>query len=803
MGRDCRFRLVEASRGKDGEALLSEKAAGNLLEEIRNAAQKKTADGTDINDAVIAEIAARKINKKIEGDIQKRNAAINIIKSKELTTKIDDFVADGLTPRKAIQAVLVGVQGVYKAGRSSVDAKFKALHARYLGGFVQDLEKADLLTIVNQRGMQAEIEKELWEIGKGKGGITKSKEALQIAKIIYKYNESLRLRQNRAGAAIDRLENFTAAQTHDRIEMRKQGYEKWRDAILPMLDKERTFQGADAEEFLKGAYEVLTTGVTKKAEDNEKMFEFKGAANLAKKASRSRILHFKDAESSIEYREKFGKRDFIEGVLSNIERSSRNLALMETFGTNPRAMFDKILSDTKKKYRGDPEKIKDLVNERAVRNFFDEVEGSNLIPESPSLAQVGSIARAIQSLSKLGGALISSFSDIPVKASELQHQGFGVLESYGITLGDIRVNGSERKQVGALIGVGFDSMAGSIMSRFSATDDLPGGMAKLQRLFFKLNGLTWWTDAHKVGTGLAMSHRLAQFKDLSFNGLDADTQRLFKNYDISDSDWESIRKSATKQLDGNEYITPDAIRDIEGLTNKQKEILEDKLRAYFVDRVDSAVITPGARESVYTNFGYARGTVAGEFFRTMMQFKSFPITFISRVVGRGLYAKGKADIPAMVQTAIMTTLMGYVSMSAKDFVKGKEPRPLDNPDTWKAALLQGGGLGIFGDFIFGEYNRFGKDLTTTAMGPTFSTLSDLAKLYAAARDGDDVAAKSLNFTLNNMPLANLFYLRPALNYMFIYQLQEAVNPGYLKRMERRAEKETNQKFLIKPSSAIQ
>jgi hypothetical protein len=492
----------------------------------------------------------------------------------------------------------------------------------------------------------------------------------------------------------------------------------------------------------------------------------------------------------------------MEGVLQNIEHSSRNVAMLETLGTNPEAMFDKILKDTKSKYRGEPDKIKDLINERSVRNFYDEVSGNNLIPESPSLAKVGSVLRALQSITKLGGAVISSLSDIPVKAAELQHQGFNVLDSYGITLGDIRLNNSERKQLGALIGVGIDSMTGAIASRFSATDDLPGSLSKLQRLFFKMNGLTWWTDAHKLGAGLAMSHRLAQFKDLSFNGLDADTQRLFKNYDITEGDWEIIRKSASKELDNNHYITPDAIRDIEGITDKQKEVIEDKLRAYFIDRVDSAVITPGARENVYTNFGYARGTVAGEFFRTMMQFKSFPITFVSKVIGRGVYGKGKADIPALVQTAVMTTLMGYVAMSGKDLTKGRQPRPLDDPNTWKAAFLQGGGAGIMGDFLLGEYNRFGQDFTTTAMGPTFSTINDLAKIYSAARNGDDTAAKSLNFTINNMPFANLFYLRPALNYMFIYQMQEAVNPGYLRRMERRVEKENNQKFLLKPSSVV-
>ena len=492
----------------------------------------------------------------------------------------------------------------------------------------------------------------------------------------------------------------------------------------------------------------------------------------------------------------------MESVLQNIDHSTRNISLLETFGTNPDAMFDKILKDSKEKYRSDPKKIKGLIEERPVRNFYDEISGSTMIPESPRLSQIGSVLRALQNVSKLGGVVVSSFTDIPFKAAELQFQGFNLLESYGISLGDIRVFGKEKKQLGSLIGVGMDGTTGSIAARWTANDDLPGAMAKLQRLFFKMNFLTWWTESQKLGMGMAMSHRLSQFKGLEFDKLDADTRRLFDNFDIGKGDWDNIRKTSVKQVDGREYITPDSIQELDGLSARQKDALEDKLRAYYIDRVDAGVLTPDARERAVLTQGYARGTVAGELLRIVMQFKSFPATVITKAYGRGIYGKGQADIPALVQTAIMTTLMGYVAMSGKDLLKGREPRPVDNPDTWKAAFLQGGGAGILGDFMLGEYNRFGQDVTTTIAGPTFSTLNDLGRLYSSAKSGDDLAAKSLQLTMRNMPFANLFYLRPLLNHMFLYQLQEAVNPGSLRRMERRVEKQNNQKFLIKPSGTV-
>lgn len=812
--RDCIARIVDASRGFDPEkeATLSEKEAKSLLDELTSAAIKKAKEGVEFNDALSAEIVAKKLEAKQEGAIQKRNALINIAKDNELKVKIDDYINQGLVPRKALQALLVGVQSNVEKGRFSVDANYKALHGQYLGGLVKDLEARDLLSIVNQKAMQKEIEDELWQysVKNGKPGISGSNQAKEIAGIIHKYNEALRLRQNRAGAAIDKLDNFTGTQTHDMIKMRKAGYEKWRDAIIQHLDKERTFGDANPEQFLKSTYDALSTGIHLKAQgaDEGKLFEFKGPANLAKKISQKRVLHFKSAEDARAYRNEFGNKDFIEGVLSGISHASRNVALMETFGTNPRAMFEKLLGDTQATYRGEPKKIKGLEGSAtAIRNFYAEVEGATNIIDHPTLALVGAVHRGIQGLSKLGGATISSLSDIPAKAVELQNQGFNILESYGISFRDIFASigkNTERKQLARALGVGLDGITGYIASRFSASDDLPGRMSKMQRLFFKLNGLDWWTDANKAGTGIAMSHRLAQFKDKNFSSLDKDTQRLFGNYGIREADWDKIRQSATKMVDGNHYITPDAIHNLpDKLFGKNalaaKELLENKLRTYFSDRVDYATPTPDARERAVLNQGYARGTVAGELLRTLAQFKSFSTVTMTKLYGRALFGKGKADIPQLVQLALMQTVFGYGAMVAKDYLKGREPRDASKAATWTAALLQGGGSGILGDYMLGEYNRFGQELTTTLVGPTFGMYNDIARVYSAAKNGDDPSAKALDVMLRNTPFINLAYLRPALNYMFIYQLQEHLNPGYLRRMERTVEQQNNQKFIIKPS----
>jgi hypothetical protein len=121
--------------------------------------------------------------------------------------------------------------------------------------------------------------------------------------------------------------------------------------------------------------------------------------------------------------------------------------------------------------------------------------------------------------------------------------------------------------------------------------------------------------------------------------------------------------------------------------------------------------------------------------------------------------------------------------------------------------LQGGGAGIYGDFLFGQANRFGNNVLETVAGPGIGTASDaiqiLQRIRGAATGGDDTfGGDAIRLVQSNTPFANLFYIKGALDYLLWYQMQEMVNPGYLQRMERRIEQENNQTFYVRPSDIV-
>ncbi len=238
-----------------------------------------------------------------------------------------------------------------------------------------------------------------------------------------------------------------------------------------------------------------------------------------------------------------------------------------------------------------------------------------------------------------------------------------------------------------------------------------------------------------------------------------------------------------------------------------------------VTEADFSVPSPGARERAILRRGYRPGTAAGESIRFVTQFKSFGVTALTKVLGRQVYGYGgktlsdqlKKGVGAnlgLANAIIGTSFLGYFVMQAKEVMRGKEPRPA-TPETFMAAMLQGGGLGLYGDFLFAETNRFGGGgFVSDLLGPSVSTVGDFSDLLIKAKNAgfngeENLGGDAIRLVKNNTPFANLFYTKQAMDYLLWYHLQEMANPGYLQRSERRSQSDSGQGFLSRPSDVIQ
>ncbi|MEL6204129.1 MAG: hypothetical protein AAFR47_02290 [Pseudomonadota bacterium] len=829
MVDNCLAAVDAANKGRLNDDQLAEIVAEMQARRDRAATNLDALDRHLFNEAEQLAADAMRAAK-----LHKRSTMINVIREAELLQLAAR--ADGATddPSLGLEAAMVGINTPFEGSRASVDAKAMGIIRMDLGNLLSELRQAGVAAKFRSKMYEREIAQELWDLSlpEPTGRATDSKDAKTIAAIVHKYRRRAIERENRAGAAIRYRSGYVTRQTHDIGRMRRQGFEAWRDEIGPRMDWDTMEIPRDERaKFLRSAYRAMVTGVRLNIGETDEtgmVFAFKGPGNLAKKESASRVLLFRSADDWYEYNQKFGRADLNEGILADIQNSARATALMDTFGTNPRAMFDRVRDKLQAQHGDETGKVDRLKHGRLDRQFA-EIDGTVNISALPSAAAWGRGIRAWQSMSKLGGALLSALgTDQFLVAAERRAQGRGIALALADSVrapikGIMALTGEERRAAAEMLGAGIDGAMGDAVSRFSAQDDAPGRMSKLLGLFFKYNGLGPWSDAQKRGVGLMMANDLARYSGQGWDGLPATTREMLSTYGITADRWELVRGATFADEDGRRYLVPDLVP--EGADRAGRRARDDAvaaLAAYYSDRTNRAIAEPNARTRAIQRRGLQPGTAQGEAIRFFMQFKTFPISVILNTLGgitygrgaKSLYAafiRGEADMQALALFIAGSTTAGFLSMQLKEIAKGREPREITEKNIGEiitASALQGGALGIYGDFLFGEANRFGSSPIETLAGPFAGAGSDaitiLQQLRATTFRGEqpDVAADTIRFVQSNTPFLNVFYAKAAMDYLIIYQLQEMANPGYLRRMEKRMRRQNDQEFFLPPSRAI-
>ena len=678
----------------------------------------------------------------------------------------------------------------------------------------------------------------------------KNKDIIKLAEIMEEYSEMIRQKLNDRGANIAKMWGYIVKQSHDPYSVRNaanvlgknlddikggsnynKNFKVWKDFVMQKLDADRTFANTNnIDEFMTEAFNSLVGNKYLIADGASNSYGGKTSKDVAKGSKFKRVLHFKTPDDWFDYNDKFGVGNLKESFFSGIQTAGRNIGMMDGLGTKPLDNFEKIRFAVRKSLAKNEETadISSIASYTKFDKYMKVIDGSIYTVEGFGLARYSAIARAISSMAKLGGATISAAADIGIYGSEMRFQGRTFLSGMAEAMGSLLKikNTKNKKDIAQMLGFIVDNTIYDMSARHQVGDNLSKGWSSTQRTFFKYNALAWWTNTLKEGSMLGMANYFARQKNLEFGKLNKQLQELFSMYDIDATKWDVIRKTAMEKADdGMEFINigmldqiTDAdmkkILNLDKVTESQLRIEKDKFKAsvsgMLLDRSIYAVIEPDARLKGDMTRGMLAGTPEGEAIRFMGQFKAFPFAIMAKVLGRELsYFKGpnvtKADygrgFVGIVGLMITQGILGYVSMTAKDLLRGKGPRDPSNAKTIMAAFLQGGGLGIYGDVLFKEV-RGSADVAAAAVGPVLLTAGDvIAAINYGIRGEGGKAGKAAYRTVSaNIPFLNLFYIKAVFDYMIGFQMMETMNPGVLKRVEKRMKKDYNQEYLFtKPS----
>ena len=798
--QSCISRIKEVAGGN-----LSDDDVENIMSHIRERADANRALGMADPEARAAAVKEA----SIADAIARRNTLLDQKAKVELRSRVaaSPNAVDGFTNEvHALNRVKAG-------SRYSAEAEAKARSTMLVGGLTSDLERAGLFKTARDGTLEKEWTRELFEISKGddgEPGISGSKEALQIAQIVAKHQDIARKTLNDNGAAIGDLSGYITRTAHDADKIREAGYAKWKAAIMPVLDQERTFGAVkDQDKFLQNVYANLRTGLHMTTDHEANATGFVGPGNLAKRISENRVLHFKDAEGWLAYQKQFGEGNVLQSVVRQLDGSARDAALLSRFGTNPRATIEAEMKRETIRLRdsGDHDGAEKLAAAHdVIMRKFGYLDGTSNRPVNRLWAQRMAGVRAIVSLSRLGGVTLTHTGSLGTKAAELRYHGVGLLEGYSDALQSIaRGRGAgETKEIMDLLHAGMEGLQTHLLARYQPDDNLPGKLATLTNQFFKVNGLTYLVNAQKAGAQMVMARYLGKMLDTQHGALNAQAKRLLEIYRISPEDWEKVRGVADHaEADGRKFLTPDAAMRIEGMGEKAKEDLALRIHAMYHDIADRSIITPGIAEKSWMLQGTRPGTLLGEALRFVAQFKQWPAAAIRQGFGRDWFGNDKADIQGMLHLIVASTIGGYVAATAKDIAAGREPGDPRSPATMMRALAQGGGLGIAGDFMLGDFNRANRSVSETIAGPVLGELAGaLMDIKTRAIEGKDILPELFKTVTDNVPFSNLFYTKAALDYFVLWQMQEWLSPGWARRYQQRIQSQQGRTMWLSPARAV-
>ncbi|CAB4156979.1 structural protein [uncultured Caudovirales phage] len=785
-------------------------------------------DGLDVKlrEAVQADADAL----AVQAALARKHAALAIVARNRLASANDTLIDQpGMTPRlignayrNAVLTVFEGTTRGVLGGRDSVAATKLAYEGSFIGDAIMGRivrEVPHVEKMLRDEAFLDDVVREMSELREGGSpGRTGNRDAQTTAKIFADAAEASRVDLNRLGANIGKLDGWAGSQMHNSDRIATAGKDAWIDGVLPRLDLARTFPDvgseADVRRILGNVWDNIVFGPDRGPTKSDATGSgFKGPVNVARALERHRVLHFASADAWLAYNRDFGMGHIFDGMVAHQSRAALNASQMDRFGPNPGAVVDAELERLRRKVDNDdripPEKKEGikagLYNQQGteINKAFRVASGDVMIPHSQFWADIGGGIRAAQSMAKLGGAVISSLSDLATAIVNLRFNGLTFGEAVTGQLGELmRGRGrAEQRELAYLLGEGFDGIIGHLTSPYVANDSAPGAMQRAMTTFFRVTGLSLWQDANRAAAARVLSAHLGKNADTAFDALNDRMRNVLGQHGITPEVWDVMRTEGRRVIDGKTYLVP-------GFGNRDVDMA---MRRYIADEAQSTILEASAASQRYITQGHSRGTLMGEALRFIMQFKAFPITFTERVLGRatGGGVEGANAGAAHIGTLIVgMTVMGYLADSAKQYLRMNEPKELldDNGNprmaTILAALAQGGGAGLYGDFLFGQFSRTGNSPVGNLVGPLGSDIEKIWRLYAGARDGDPDAGDALGALISSTPFANVWFARPALDYLILNELREMFDPGALSRQDQRRRRDFGQEPLMAPSERM-
>jgi hypothetical protein len=589
-------------------------------------------------------------------------------------------------------------------------------------------------------------------------------------------------RAKAAGKVFNELEDWRLMQhwTPDRVarvteaEYVKDHMAEISNGGLNLFDKEtnRYATASRYEDMLKKAYsDIKTEGGSDVPFSKEgRTFEFQPGEQ--------------GAASWLKLQAKYGVGNEIMAAVSNhIEHMSRSIALHETFGAHPDALFAAAMRLVKDDPSTPVRGTGFMTSLNTLQHSYDMISGRGHPVANQTFARIMSGARdmvGMASLRNLPITIIPGDSAMTLMASNfLGMSGFKVLRQV--------FDGTMSREVAQHLQIsshGYMDFINNYVRKYEDQINVSGLIRKVSRGVVKATGADMWTTNGRLGWQVSMLNQLEGMRDLPFDKLNPDTRDHFLSYyGFTPADWDKIRGvDPFVASNGARYLDP----------TKIEPALADRLMMAIKEQGSYAFHQPDIRTQAIMQGGAVRGTASGEAWLSMGQYKQFVMERMTTHLMRALV---DGPIENRVARGAAFTLLsmaaGAVSLQAAAVIAGKDPMDMANPKFWVEAFARGGAGGIYGDILSAGLHgdRGGLNLTAQMAGPIPGLVGDTASLATSPirQQLDQTGRQTFGnqaFQMGKRWTPQTWYSKLAVDRLLWDKMQVLVDPNYRQSFNR-------------------
>lgn len=624
----------------------------------------------------------------------------------------------------------------------------------------------------------------------------------------------------------------------DPTKVRAAGVDRFRAFARERVDRDQTIDWATGERMTDARFEVLldeaVAAIFAGGIDGPPSAAPRGRKSLANSRDAARFFVWRDAEAWAEVAEAFGEHQSVyETMVAHIHTMSEDIAMMRVLGPNPDATMrfaldvlareparlavtapagadEAALAKAAKQNRRIA--ARGAAEARAVENLYAEVSGANRSPVHVEAARALADTRHLLVAGQLGSALISSITDAGTLLLAARFHGLPVMGTMQRAIEMMATPGAE--VFAAQQGLVLDSLAHAAgqADRMMGETIRTGVASKLSNAVIRASGLRRWTGILRSAFGLEAMAHAARERGKSFADLDPAFREALGRHGIGAGDWDLMRSVEPGEPRPGAPLL--RWQDIAAGDTPAHRQAADKWSRLLVTEMDYAVIEgdPLTRALL---LGQSRpGTAGGEVRRSLAMYKQFPATFVTMHFARAL-ARGwdgsRLGHAALTFLAMMG--LGALAMQAKEIAAGRDPLSLD-PTTgkgaraWGKAILQGGGLGVFGDVLAVDQTKYGNSWAATAAGPVAGAAETIIGDFvikniqkAGKGEPSQFLGDAVYALGRHVPGSSLWYARLAFQRLVLDQAHLMADPRARERfgrIEQRARQDFGQDYWWRP-----